>query len=173
VELRRITRPHEFQAASALRAQFGTSARRAISPDYYEWKYSSPRSALFGWHTGQTPVAMLGVCCKPGLTTSQSPSLFELCDAFTSPAFQGRGLFRQLVQACLDYLGALDAPAILYGTPNVNAHDVYVKHFGFLDWPRACRQFLYSRSPSAVRQWLLHRGASVSRPRSRSHFSRS
>jgi GNAT superfamily N-acetyltransferase len=126
MRLRIAEHEEDFRRISHFRKTFqyhgADSLRRSMEPEYYQWKCGgSPavgRGFLFFMEEAGQVVATISVCPKPLRVGGLDLRGAELCDGFTSPDHQHRGLFTQLVrESCAE--SERSGIQLLYGTPDV------------------------------------------------------
>ncbi len=90
---------------------------------------------IVGAYDGEKLIATNSFIRHPVILASGQRSLaYQSCHSATDPAYQGQGLFRQVIHYGLEQ-ARLDGAACMIGYPNENSRPIFVKKMGFLETP--------------------------------------
>lgn len=126
MKLRIAETDEDFSRISRFRKTFAyhgsDSIRRSMEPEYYRWKCGGTpgtgRGFLFFMEENDRILATISVCPKPVTIRGRLVRGAELCDGFTDPDYQRRGLFTGLVkESCQE--AERQGIELIYGTPDV------------------------------------------------------
>lgn len=106
---------------------------RAITEAYYDWMYfQNPlgRAIAWGGFVDGTLVSSFAVVPRRFRIDGETVVLGKTMDMFTDPAFQGRGLMRDLSEIVFDEAKTRGLTT-LYVTPSRNSYPIFVEKLGF------------------------------------------